>query len=855
MPLFLNGTNANDTIIRVHTGASTGFYNTGTGFFSYSDQNIFMLNGFGGNDNLFGSLGTDTLTGGTGVDFVSGGLGNDILIVNQGDVSFGDFFDGGGDTDTLRLNGLEFDFANCILVSIERIEFQTSFNTTEVILGASQFGSGISLSATIVGSSDLTSEDRLVTFMGETTKFNLSGLTMLDFSQPSDIVFVYGDDDAETIIGTSIRDIISGEGGNDSLNGGLGVDELEGGDGSDTYFANVFNDVVKEINADLVTGGNDIVNFTGTSGTFVLTANVERLTLGGISAINGTGNNLANVIIGNGAANILDGGADALTDTLRGGGGNDTYIINSATDNIVELAGGGTADRAKVSLSFALAAGDNVEFLETTNAGLTSFINLTGNEFGQTITGNAGANVLKGLGGKDVLDGLAGIDSADFSDKTLAVVATLNSAVATNVTVGGVIEDSLKNIENLVGGTALDRLTGDGLDNVLNGGTDALADILTGGLGNDTYIINSATDNIVELAGGGTLDQALASVSFALAAGDNIEFLQTNNITGVGLINLTGNEIAQTIIGNAGANILNGGIDALSDTLAGFGGNDTYIINSVNDNIVELFGGGTADLAKANVSFTLAADDDIEVLETTNAAGVGLINLTGNEIAQTITGNAGANILNGGIDALTDTLIGGLGNDTYVINSLNDNITELVGGGTADRALCSVSFALATADDIEFLQTTNAALTTAINLFGNELAQTIIGNAGGNLLSGEGGNDTLTGGLGNDVFLLNTALNAATNRDTITDFNVAADTIFLEDGVFALIGAPGLALAANLFKNLTTGLPLDADDRILYDDVTGAISYDIDGNGATAAIQFATLTGAPTIDFSDFLVI
>ncbi len=318
---------------------------------------------------------------------------------------------------------------------------------------------------------------------------------------------------------------------------------------------------------------------------------------------------------------------------------------------------------------------------------------------------------------------------------------------------------------------------------------------------------------------------------------------------------MTGNEIAQSIRGNSGANILNGGIDNLRDTLQGGFGNDTCIINSVNDTIVESFTEGLADRAKASVSFTLAAGNNIEFLETTNAAGVGAINLTGNEIAQTITGNAGANVLNGGVDAVVDTLIGGLGNDSYIINSFNDDITELAGGGTADRALCSVTFALATGDNIEFMQTTNAALTTAINLLGNELAQSINGNAGANLLNGGGGNDTLTGGLGNDVFLFNTFPNAATNRDTITDYNVAADTIYLEDGLFIGIGVGGQLLSPALFKNLTTGVLVDADDRILYNDTTGAIFYDSDGNGANAAIQFATLIGAPTVDQNDFLVI
>jgi Ca2+-binding RTX toxin-like protein len=852
---------SNNSFVVAENGIGTGFFRINSNnAASYTGVSGFDVLGYNGEDNISGSSGNDVLTGGEGRDFITAGLGNDVLVLRTADTSVNnsnEILDGGGGNDTLRIFGSRMDVTETVLLSIERIEFVSNFTGQNLYeFTAKQFGtSGISLTATISGNANPDFQDILKIAMGSTTSLNLSGLTMLNLSQASDYVSIFGDDDAETITGTSVGDRISGLGGNDIINGGGGIDDMFGGDGTDTYYVNVFNEFVTEDNADTATGGNDLVNFTGTSGTFTLTANVERLILSGTSAINGSGNDLGNTIVGNGAANILDGGVDMLGDLLQGGLGNDTYIINSATDNIVELAGGGTADRAKASVSFTLAIGDNIEFLETTNAALTSFINLTGNEIGQTIIGNAGGNVLKGLGGKDVLDGLAGLDTADFSDKTLAVVATLNGAVATNVTVGGVVEDTIKNIENLTGGKGLDTLTGDGLANILNGGTDALADILRGGLGNDTYIINSATDNIIELAGGGTLDRARCSVSYTLGAGDSIEFLETTNSALTTALNLAGNEFAQIIFGNAGANILNGGIDALADTLIGGFGADTYVINSVNDNIVEEFGDGAIDRAKCSVSFTLGAGDNIEFLETTNAAGVGAINLTGNEFAQTIKGNAGANILNGGIDLVGDTLIGGLGNDSYIINSSNDDITELVGGGTGDRAYCNVSFGLATGDNIEIMSTTNSALTTAINLFGNEIAQSITGNAGINLLNGGGGNDTLTGGLGNDVFLFTTFPDAAANRDVITDYNAASDTIYLEAGAFFGVGVGGHLLNPALFKNLTTGGFEDLDDRILYNDTTGALFYDPDGVNGTAAIQFATLTGAPTVDANDFFVI
>ncbi len=684
------------------------------------------------------------------------------------------------------------------------------------------------------------------------------------------------------VFGLGGFDTILGQGGNDNINGGLGLDLLKGGNGDDTYHLDdmtrlgqiasyiFYDEVTEKLNGGIdtiyISPFNALVNF------YTLAANVENGIINGTAAFNLTGNILANSLIGNSGANVLNGGIDALSDTLIGGFGNDTYVINSATDNIVESALQGTADRAKASVSFVLAAGDNIEFLETTNAALTSAINLTGNEIAQTITGNAGANGLNGaggsdtlfgLGGNDILNGGPGIDNmqgGDGSDTYFAdvfndVVIETNADVATGGfdtvnftgTTGTFILPA--NVErlvlggiapiNLTGNTQANVIIGNAGANILNGGADALADTLQGGLGNDTYIINSAIDNIVELAGGGTADRAKLTVSFALAVSDNIEFLETTNAALATAINLSGNEVAQTITGNAGANVLKG--FGGKDVLDGLAGLDTADFSDKTLAVVATLNGAVA----VNVIVGGVTEDSIKNIE----------NLIGGSALDTLTGDGLANILNGGVEALADILRGGLGNDTYIINSAGDNIIELVGGGTGDRAKASVSFALAAGDNIEFLETANAALATLINLTGNEIAQTITGNAGANTLSGAGGNDLLTGGLGADTFLFNTTPNATTNRDVITDFNVAADTIKLENAVFTFIGNQGFTLGSNLFKNLTTDGPVDADDRILYNDVTGAIFYDRDGNGAAAAIQFATLTGAPTVDHNDFFVI
>jgi Ca2+-binding RTX toxin-like protein len=129
------------------------------------------------------------------------------------------------------------------------------------------------------------------------------------------------------------------------------------------------------------------------------------------------------------------------------------------------------------------------------------------------------------------------------------------------------------------------------------------------------------------------------------------------------------------------------------------------------------------------------------------------------------------------------------------------------------------------------------------------------GGAGNDRLYGGLGNDTLTGGAGNDVFVFNTALNAASNRDTISDFANASgnnDTIWLENAVFTKLTATG-ALNGNFFHlGAAAG---DANDYIVYNKATGALYYDADGSGAGHAVQIATLTSHPALTASDFTVI
>jgi Ca2+-binding RTX toxin-like protein len=133
------------------------------------------------------------------------------------------------------------------------------------------------------------------------------------------------------------------------------------------------------------------------------------------------------------------------------------------------------------------------------------------------------------------------------------------------------------------------------------------------------------------------------------------------------------------------------------------------------------------------------------------------------------------------------------------------------------------------------------------------------GGSGLDILAGKGGQDTLTGGLNADKFVFDTAL-GATNVDTITDFKVSgADKILLDDDIFSRLGVTGTAAGVTLAAGrLQLGtVALEANDRIIYDQTSGALYYDSDGTGVAAQVQFAILGTDvhPSVVAADFLVI
>jgi Ca2+-binding RTX toxin-like protein len=513
--------------------------------------------------------------------------------------------------------------------------------------------------------------------------------------------------------------------------------------------------------------------------------------------------------------------------------------------------------------------------LVRTSTGDDAVNNFAGDALRDIMYGAGGADVLSGYGGNDtlnggagadVLDGGAGTDTASYAGASGGVVASLaNAAINTEDAAG----DTYNSIENLIGSDKVDFLNGSNGVNEIRGnnGSDTIkgyagADQLYGDIGDDTLIGGVGAD---ALDGGDGKDTAsyfgaTAGVIASLAnpainsgdaAGDT--YISIENLIGSGFDDaLNGDNFVNDIRGDLGQDILKGYGD--DDKLYGQDGNDTLIGGVGADLLNGAAGSDTASYLGATAGVTASLADP--AANTGDAAGdsyVSIEHLTGSGFADKLSGNAGANRLDGG--AGNDTLIGGDGAD------------ELIGGADIDTA----SYSGATAGVVASLA--NAAINTGFaagdtynsienlagskfddSLFGNNSANVINGGAGNDTIKGYGGNDTLTGGAGEDTFNFNTALDAATNVDTISDFNDADDTVQLDNVVFTALAATG-ALASGFFRANATGTAQDSNDYIVYETDTGKLFYDADGNGAGAAIQFATLAGNPVITAADFAVI
>jgi Ca2+-binding RTX toxin-like protein len=532
------------------------------------------------------------------------------------------------------------------------------------------------------------------------------------------------------------------------------------------------------LNSDAASNAALTATFTGTAGDDVIIGSA------GDDLIQGLAGN--DVLEGGDGADTLDGGdgddiliGGAGDDRLIGGFGNDFYFVDSVADVVVELAGQGI-DSVKSALNnYTLGLGSNVENLYFDGTG--NFTG-TGNELDNLIAGGTGNDTLNGGAGNDILIGGAGTDTLIggtgndfyFVDSVADVVVELAGQGIDSVKTTLNSYTLGSNVENLYFDATGDFAgTGNELDNMifggagndtLNGGTGF--DILLGGDGNDTLIGGAGADTLMGGAGNDTASYAHATVGITADLADSS--FNTGDAAGdtySSIENLTGSAFNDRLIGDANANLFDGGA-----------GNDT--VSYVSSTI-----GVTASLADPSVNTGAAAGDRyirIENLEGTSLADI----LTGDNNDNILFGRGGRDTLNGGggndilfaFDSPTSTfefLNGGFGIDTADYRFADTAVTAVLGTSAADGTNGFATFGFTT--DI---------YNSIENLSGSSFADTLTGNHANNVIDGRGGDDTMSGGDGG----INTfVFHRGDGRDTILDFGIfsSIDIFEIHNGIFA----------------------------------------------------------------------
>lgn len=793
------------------------------------------LNGGSGDDCLFGGVGADSMTGGTGNDsFYVDNIGDVVTeISSQGtdyiyssvDYTIPANIEGLVLTGTANLNANGGNFTNDSLVG-------NAGNNILIGLGGSDTLMGGEIIKSQNGGNDdtLGGNDTLLGGDGNDSLIGGPGVDSLIGGLGNDTYEISYDyrvlvNDTGALYALTTDKVINGDYvyQNNPSNPALGIlwqvidqTNLNNAAGytntgrtgvSAPGFPSAFEstDVIVEGAAPL-TDGIDLVRSSATFNLATNGANVENLTLIGSADVSGTGNALDNYLTGNIGNNSLDGGGgnDTLDgsfgfDTLIGGAGNDYYILNSESeDTTIELVGGGV-DTVQSSANFSLLTRptfSQIENLVLTGSAVLGKGNALDNSiFGYTmaerltlatdnqLSGGAGADSLYGGLGADLLDGGIGNDMLIGGNNTIFGGASTLP--------GGTDTDTLNGNDQLIGGDGSDSLDGGFGNDILKGGYGGLVGLvgtgdlllggagndlllggtngfpgqtdretaltfwndtlvggdgndtldggngnnsLVGGLGNDLVYIRSAGDIAIELPGEG-IDTLIGNRDLDLSASGNYANFEAAALFGVAAINLTGNDDSQLLVGNDGVSVAN----------PGYGG---ILINNV------IVGNGGSD---------------------TILGGAGLDYIWGDDVLGLQSGN---DWLDGGTSeypTLGDTMDGGLGNDTYTVDNVNDRVLESqpIDDGGVDTVLTYVNFdplpandpnnvtrapSFANLDITSFALIENFVLMddtlrgtgTAIRGVGNAQGNLFTGNAENNVILGLGGDDTILGGAGND---------------------------------------------------------------------------------------------------------
>jgi Ca2+-binding RTX toxin-like protein len=768
-----------------------------------------------GNDlanTLNGGAGDDTLDGGAGVDTLIGGDGNDTFIIDSTTDTITETSTGGIDTVQSSVTftlGASSNLENLILTGTNSIN-GTGNALNNLLIGNSgnntlNGGDGNDTlnggggTDTLVGGNgndiyivDSTTDTITETSTGGVDTVQSSVSYTLGATSNLENLTLTGSAEINGT-GNTLNNVITGNSGANTLNGGTGVDTLIGGDGDDIYVVDTTTDTITET----TTGGVDTVQSSVTY-TLGATSNLENLTLMGTAAINGTGNDLNNVLVGNSGSNILSGGLGS--DTLIGGSGNDTYVVaqfetetidgyTPGMDVIVETdTTAGNIDTVEVGFEnllwgqeYSTDHGD-YSFYLTVNRKLTADghdnLEITANGSYITDLPMSSSEYFGSLLIQDQFKGTPKVEQIKFSPT--GEVLTMQSYLArvgydfygsdNNDTMYGT--DGVKAMygglgnDSIFGNEASNELYGDAGDDTLSGG--AGNDYLYGGEGSDTYVfsrgdgIDVASDEYY-LGGGGTSESQTIRVN---ANSNEV------NLTRTASLFAWGSQPSQN--SNLVIEFINNSADRLTF-------NSWWSADSSNANRKIVFNDKTINLDEIEMALTFKPSTTGADLRYGSNRNDTISGSSGNDI---LIGMGGADILNGdnGQDRLygglgNDQLYGGLDNDYLYGEDGNDSLyggdgnDSLYGGVGADYLDGGSGWNYYYVDNIGDVvvgngtiysdlqtynlgngQTNSVNINQGVNVIGNAEANAIVGNTSSNFIVGNGGNDILSsGGAGYDI--------------------------------------------------------------------------------------------------------
>lgn len=762
------------------------------------------LAGLAGNDRLNGDGGADNLSGGSGHDSLFGGAGSDELAGDEG----ADALYGGLGADTLW-GGEGNDLLD---------------------------GAGLRDS---LGYSESADGDANILHGG-------SGNDTLKGSTGGDVL--WGDGDNDTLTGFHGDDTLQGGEGADLLEGGMGSDSLLGGDGNDTLRGATRDTSLPGTDIldggegdDLLVSGRGMGVMTGGGGADLFVFNRsewDNLFWLGLSTVAAPGR-ITDFNAAEGDrihTNVTDGLVDYSPVVWRGAAGAGFM----ATEGQSVLLAGADPDEEQILelwTAYDSAADQTVLFMDLDRNFVVDAYDLKivfDGEVALTVECLSEGSVVARRG-TDAADDAITLAPTPFDDILLAA--------------GG--DDTVRGAEGndrIYGNDGSDVLTGNGGDDVLDGG--AGDDALYGGIGSDRLLGGAGSDTLM---GGEGADFLIAGNSHfvgsegnpvrnELGGGDGNDYLVGDDGDDL----LHGDAGDDRLIGFGGDDTLDGGTG--SNWLEGQAGNDTYVIRNRQTYAIEGHLQGTDTALTTLLRYTL--DSGIERGVTLSESGA---RLTGNDLANHLTGAAGDDTLDGSFGS--DTLAGGAGNDSYFVDDAGDKVVETDPFGGTDRVISAVTFTLTA--ETEQLQLSGP---DAIDGIGNGLANLLVGNHSANMLSGRfgddallggGGSDRLRGGDGADLFVFERAQesrNAA--RDLVVDFTRGMDRIDLGalDADAAAVGQQHFTLIGSAsFGADATGqlrFALEGEMLVLYG-----------STDADAAAEFAVqVMGTTELSASDLIL-